>query len=223
MSSSSAVLNGRSNLTIDPVTQGETGGKRRRGLSFDGSYDSEFTAPSPTRARTAEAGSSDEKSVADGRVIVGIVGGTGSGKTTVVNAIKERIERIGKIGVLPHDSYYHDLGHLPENERNQTNFDHPDSLDTELLVSHLEKLKAGIPVECPTYDFVTATRKKETVTVQATKLVIVEGILIFNNPRLRDICDMKIFIDTEADVRFIRRLMRDTVERGRTVDSVITQ
>jgi uridine kinase len=157
--------------------------------------------------------------------VIGIVGGTGSGKTTVVNAIKERIEQImaGKISVLPHDSYYHDLGHLPLNERAQTNYDHPDSLDTDLLVTHLEKLKSGIPIECPTYDYVTATRNKKTETVQPTKLIIVEGILAFTSETLRDVCDMKIFIDTEPDVRFIRRLLRDTKERGRTLDSVISQ
>jgi hypothetical protein len=166
-------------------------GGRKRSKSFEGKYQDEFAAPSPTRRARVESDSGAE------RVVIGIVGGTGSGKTTVVNAIKERIEQIGKIAVLPHDSYYHDLGHLPLNERAQTNYDHPDSLDTDLLVTHLEKLKNGIPIECPTYDYVTATRNKQTVTVQATRLIIVEGILAFTNEKLRDVCDMKIFIDTE--------------------------
>jgi uridine kinase len=192
--------------------------RRKRSLSFDGNYENEFTAPSPRRARTSSG-----DNAGFGKVVIGIVGGSGSGKTTVVNAIKERIEQIGKIAVLPHDAYYHDLGHLPLKERADTNFDHPDSLDTDLLVEHIEKLKSGTPVELPTYDYETATRKQETVTVQATKLIIVEGILAFTHKKLRESCDMKIFIDTEPDVRFIRRLLRDTSDRGRTLDSVISQ
>jgi uridine kinase len=155
-------------------------------------------------------------------VTVGVAGGTGSGKTTLVQTL---IERIGgeRIVLLPHDAYYRDLCHLPLEQRVQTNFDHPDSLETELLVAHLRRLQVGESIAMPQYDFVAHTRLSERVIVGPRPVVIVEGILIFVDSALRELLDIKLYVDTDADVRFIRRLQRDIEERGRTVQSVIEQ
>ncbi|MGD2103575.1 MAG: uridine kinase [Anaerolineae bacterium] len=155
-------------------------------------------------------------------IIIGVAGGTGSGKTTVASRI---LDRVGTehIVYIAHDAYYRDLGHLPERLRAQVNFDHPDALETELLVEHLKELRAGCPVEIPTYDFTSHTRKDETRRVDVAPVVIVEGILVFVEPDLRKLFDVKIYIDTDADVRFIRRLQRDLAERGRSVESVCEQ
>ncbi len=155
-------------------------------------------------------------------IIVGVAGGTGSGKTTVSRAI---LERVGpdRIAYIQHDSYYRDLSHLPLEERARVNFDHPDSLENELLVQHLRQLCAGQPAEVPIYDFTTHTRRPETRTVYPHRVILVEGILIFADKTLRDMMDVKIFVDTDADIRFIRRLQRDIAERGRTMESVIRQ
>jgi uridine kinase len=155
-------------------------------------------------------------------VIIGVAGGTGSGKTTVANRI---LERVGAehIAYIPHDAYYIDLHHLPEDERAKTNFDHPDSLETTLLVEHLKRLRSGESVDIPVYDFTTHTRTAKTRHIDPAPIVLVEGILIFAEPELRALCDVKLYIDTDADIRFIRRLRRDVQERGRTVDSVIQQ
>ena len=155
-------------------------------------------------------------------LVIGIAGGSGSGKTTVAQAI---LQRVGpeRIAFLQHDSYYKDLRGLPPNQRNEFNFDHPDSLETELLIQHIACLKKGKPVEVPIYDFATDSRTSQTFTVPPRNVILIEGILIFTEPTLRKLLDIKIFVDTDADLRFIRRLERDIHERGRTTDSVIKQ
>jgi uridine kinase len=155
-------------------------------------------------------------------ILIGVAGGTGSGKTTVASRI---LDRVGAehITYIAHDAYYRDLSHLPEHLRIQVNFDHPDSLETDLLVEHLERLRAGQSVEIPIYDFTTHTRTDRTQRVDVAPVVIVEGILVFVEPELRRLFDVKIYIDTGADVRFIRRLRRDIEERGRSVESVCEQ
>lgn len=155
-------------------------------------------------------------------IIIGVAGGTGSGKTTVSEAILERVGR-ERITYIQHDSYYKDLSHLPLEERHKINFDHPEALDTDLLVEHLARLQAGSPVEVPIYDFTTHTRRRETRRVEPRGVTLVEGILIFADKALRDLMDIRIFVDTDPDIRFIRRLRRDITERGRTLESVIRQ
>jgi uridine kinase len=155
-------------------------------------------------------------------IIIGIAGGTGSGKTTVANVILERVGT-GRIALLAHDAYYRDLRDLPRAQRDIINFDHPDSLETELLVRHLEGLRRGEAVEVPIYDFTTHARTNLTRRVEAQLVILVEGILVFAERALRELFDVKIFVDTDPDVRFIRRLQRDIEERGRTVASVIQQ
>jgi uridine kinase len=155
-------------------------------------------------------------------VVIGVAGGTGSGKTTEVRKI---VETLGprQVVVIQHDSYYHDLSHLPPEERAHINYDYPDALETDLCVKHLEQLIAGIPAKVPIYDFGTHTRSSETIFVEPASIIIVEGILIFVDPNLRQLMDIKVFVDTDADTRFIRRLQRDITERGRTLESVIHQ
>ncbi len=155
-------------------------------------------------------------------IVIGIAGGTGSGKTTVAQEI---LRRVGpdKIAYLPHDAYYKDHSHLSPEERARVNYDHPDSLETSLLISHIQALKQGQTIERPVYDFTTHSRTKQTVRVEPRPIILVEGILIFVEPGLRALFDVKIFVDTDADIRFIRRLRRDIHERGRTVESVIEQ
>ena len=155
-------------------------------------------------------------------IIIGVAGGTGSGKTTVSQEI---LRRVGaeRIVFIQHDSYYRDRSHLSLEERARSNYDHPDSLESEFLVSHLQQLQAGQLVEIPVYDFMTHTRTEETRCVEPKWVILVEGILIFAEPALREMFDVKIWVDTDADVRFIRRLRRDITERGRTVESVIEQ
>jgi uridine kinase len=155
-------------------------------------------------------------------LILGVAGGTGSGKTTVSNAI---LQRVGahRIAYVPHDAYYKNLTDLPLAQHGLRNWDHPDALDTELMVTHVAALKAGQAVALPVYDFTRHTRTAGTRRVEPQPVVVVEGILIFADPRLRALFDMKIFVDTDADLRFIRRLQRDIAERGRTAESVIQQ
>lgn len=155
-------------------------------------------------------------------VVVGVAGGTGSGKTTVARAILERAGT-SQISLIQHDAYYKDLGDLPFAQRAMQNFDHPDALDNELLISHLKELKSGRPIEMPVYDFTTHTRTMQTHRVKPYRVVMLEGILIFADEALRTLMDVKIFVDTDADIRFIRRLQRDIAERGRTMESVIHQ
>jgi uridine kinase len=155
-------------------------------------------------------------------IIIGVAGGTASGKSTVAEAILERVGR-EHIAYIQHDSYYRDLSHLPLEERARMNFDHPDALETELLVEHLRQLQAWQPIEVPIYDFATYTRTGRTRRVEPRRVVLVEGILIFVDKQLRDMMDIKLYVDTDADMRFIRRLQRDMRERGRTLESVIRQ
>ncbi len=155
-------------------------------------------------------------------VVIGVAGGSGSGKTTVVRRI---VESLGEdhVTILEHDRYYRDRSDLRLEERAALNYDHPDSLETDLLVHHVEDLKAGRPVQLPTYDFARHNRKAATERADPRPAIIVEGILIFADAPLRKLMDVKVFVDTDADTRFIRRLQRDTAERARTVQSVIEQ
>ena len=155
-------------------------------------------------------------------VIIGIAGGTGSGKTTVARAIYDRVGK-DRIEWIAHDSYYRDFEGLSAEEKHQINFDHPDSLETELLARHLDVLCKGSSVEVPLYDFAAFARKTETQRVEPRKVIIVEGILVLAEPELRKRIDIKLFVDTPADVRFMRRLVRDIKNRGRSMESVIEQ
>jgi uridine kinase len=155
-------------------------------------------------------------------MIIGISGGTGSGKTTVANRILETVSA-DEVVFIQQDLYYRNLKDMPLDYRNAANFDHPDAIDNELLINHLKKLNAGEPVELPIYDFRTHSRLPDTTPIEAKPIVIVEGILIFAEPRLLEQMDIKVFVDTPDDIRFIRRLRRDLAERGRTLDSVIEQ
>jgi uridine kinase len=155
-------------------------------------------------------------------MIIGISGGTGSGKTTVANRILESVSA-SEIGFLQQDSYYRDLDQLPLDYRQKANFDHPDAIDNDLLVEHLRTLNRGEAAELPIYDFKSNSRKGETLHLEPPAIIILEGILIFADERLRDEMDLKVFVDTPDDIRFIRRLRRDVAERGRTVESVIDQ
>lgn len=155
-------------------------------------------------------------------LVVAIAGGSGSGKTTVAQAILERVGR-DRIAYLPHDAYYKDLSKLPFNQRQEVNFDHPDSLESNLMVEHIKKLKQRRAVDLPVYDFKHHTRTNQVTRVEPQNVILVEGILIFVEKQLRDLFDVKIFVDTDADLRFIRRLERDISERGRTTENVINQ
>lgn len=155
-------------------------------------------------------------------VTIGVAGGTGSGKTTVTAQI---LERVGShhIAYLPHDAYYKNLNALSPDERRRVNYDHPDSLDTPLLIEHVKQLQQFQTAHVPIYDFTQDMRSTETTPVPPQPIIMVEGILIFVEPALRELLDIKIFVDTDADIRFIRRLKRDVAERGREVESVIEQ
>jgi len=155
-------------------------------------------------------------------IIIGVAGGSGSGKTTVVREIIRGLGR-GQVTVIHHDSYYRDTGHLPLEARARINYDHPDSLETPLLVTHLHRLMRGECVEVPVYDFAQHERRPETERAEARKVVIVDGLLILWASELRELMDIKIFVDTDADIRFIRRLERDMAERGRSAESVVEQ
>lgn len=155
-------------------------------------------------------------------MLIGVAGGSGSGKTTVSQAILERVGS-DRIAYVQHDAYYRDRSHLPFSERVQINYDHPDSLESDLMVEHLKMLRAGRPVESPLYDFARHVRRTETRRLVSRPIILVEGILIFTDRAMRDLFDIKIFVDTDADLRFIRRLQRDIAERGRTMESVVKQ
>lgn len=156
------------------------------------------------------------------KLVIGIAGGTGSGKTTVANTI---LERVGEdiVAYLPHDAYYKDLSSLPKPQRDEINFDHPNSLETSLMIEHVEQLKSGKSVELPIYNFKTHTRTNKVIKVLPKPVIVVEGILIFGEPDLCKLFDVKLFVDTDADLRLIRRIQRDITERGRTVESVLHQ
>lgn len=153
-------------------------------------------------------------------IIIGIAGGTGSGKTTVVKKIVEALPA-GEVSVLPQDSYYKDSSHIPVEERQKINFDEPAAFDWELLIQQLQDLKSGKSIEVPTYSYLTCTRQPETVPMQPRDVVLVEGILVFSDERLRDMMDIKVFVDADADDRLIRVINRDCIERGRTPDLVV--
>ena len=155
-------------------------------------------------------------------LIIGIAGGSGSGKTTVVKEISRRMSPHEHVTVIPQDSYYKDQGHLPMEERQARNFDHPDSIDFDLLTVQLKQLKAGEAIEQPIYSYITCTRSKtETVTVEPADVIIIEGILIFNCKELRDQMNIKIFVDADDDDRLMRIIVRDIAERGRTIETAI--
>ncbi len=155
-------------------------------------------------------------------LVIGIAGGSGSGKTTVAYEI---LKRVGpdRIAFLQHDWYYKDLSNLPPERRAEMNFDHPDALETDLLIHHLEQLKQGHPVQAPVYDFATHTRLPQTRWIEPRRVILVEGILVFVEPALRALFDLKLFVDTDSDIRLIRRIQRDIAERGRTLEMVIRQ
>ncbi len=154
-------------------------------------------------------------------IVIGIAGGTGSGKSTMIRKIKEEFN--DEITILSHDFYYKEHSSIPFEERKKLNYDHPNAFDTDLMISHIKDLLQWKEIERPVYDFTIHNRVDETVTVKPAKVVIVEGILIFENKELLDLFDIKVFIDTDADVRIIRRILRDVRERGRTLDSVVNQ
>jgi uridine kinase len=155
-------------------------------------------------------------------MIIGICGGTGSGKTTIARRIIESVGRESVI-LIEQDSYYRNLADMPLDERHQANFDHPDSIDSEMLMNHLKRLKSGDSIEMPIYDFKSHTRSDRSEHLEPKPVVIVEGILIFSEPRILSLLDVRVFVDTPDDIRFIRRLQRDIRERGRTTESVIAQ
>lgn len=154
--------------------------------------------------------------------VIGICGGTGSGKTTITDRLSRALSKDGVV-VLQQDHYYKDLAHLTLQERARCNFDHPSALDTALFIEHVERLREGRAIERPVYDFTQHRRVPEKVKIEARPAILVEGILIFENEELRNLMDLKIFVDTDADIRFIRRLVRDVRERGRTLESVVEQ
>ena len=155
-------------------------------------------------------------------LILGIAGGTGCGKTTVVNQIVEQLPK-DEVGVISQDSYYNDLSHMSREERTKINFDHPNSIDFNLLIEHIDQLREGKTVDTPIYSFVEETRMKETIPTPPRKVMIVEGILVLSNPKLRDMFDIKIFVHADSDERLIRRLQRDTKERGHDLDKVLSR
>lgn len=154
-------------------------------------------------------------------VIIGLAGGTGSGKSTITDAIRSEVK--DHITLIPQDSYYKNFGLLPIEKRNKINYDHPDSFDNELLMEHLKLLKKNIPIQKPIYDFKTHSRIDKTTLIKPSKIIIVEGILIFENKQLRKLMDIKIFVDTDADIRILRRIERDIKERGRSLESIVLQ
>ena len=154
-------------------------------------------------------------------MVIGIAGGTGSGKTTITRRLMQRFG--GDVSVIYHDNYYKAHHDMPYEERAKLNYDHPDAFDTDLLIQAVRDLKAGKTVTCPVYDYTVHDRSKETVTVRPARVVIVEGILIFENRELCDLMDNKVFVDTDADVRILRRIIRDVRDRGRSLESVVNQ
>lgn len=155
-------------------------------------------------------------------IVFGVAGGTASGKTTVAQAVLEAVGA-SDVAYLPHDAYYRDRSDLPLEERAKLNYDHPDSLETKLLVRHIKDLLQGVPVQVPVYDFTQHRRTDETILVDPSPIILVDGILIFTKRKLRELMDIKVYVDTDSDVRFIRRLQRDMLERGRSLESVVDQ
>lgn len=154
-------------------------------------------------------------------IVIGIAGGTGSGKSTLINKIKNEFN--DDITVISHDSYYKENSEMPFEQREKLNYDHPNSFDTDMMIEHIKQLKQWKSVWCPIYDFTIHNRIEERIALKPTKVVVVEGILIFENRDLLDLLDIKVFVDTDADVRIIRRILRDVKERGRSLESVVAQ
>ena len=154
-------------------------------------------------------------------IVIGIAGGSGSGKTTLMKNLIARFQN--DVTVLSHDNYYRPYDELTIEERRKVNYDHPDAFDTAMMIEHLKQLRAGHSIQCPTYDYTTYSRNAETTLICPSKVILVEGILIFENKALCEQLDIKIFVDTDADVRLIRRIRRDVAKRGRSLDSVLTQ
>lgn len=154
-------------------------------------------------------------------IVIGIAGGTCSGKSTLIQRLKDEFDE--KITMISHDYYYKAHDDMPFEERTKLNYDHPDAFDTDLLIEHIRRLKNWETVQCPVYDYTVHNRTKETIEVTPSKVIIVEGILIFENKELMDLFDIKVFVDADADVRVIRRIMRDAKERGRSLESVVEQ
>ncbi|MBO4725863.1 MAG: uridine kinase [Firmicutes bacterium] len=154
-------------------------------------------------------------------IVIGIAGGTCSGKSTLIGRLKEHFA--DQITMISHDYYYRAHDDMPFEERCKLNYDHPDSFETDLMLQHIEMLKNWQPVEVPIYDYTIHNRSKKTMTIKPSKVIVVEGILIFENKQLRDMCDIKVFVDADADIRIIRRITRDAQERGRSLESVINQ
>lgn len=154
-------------------------------------------------------------------MVIGIAGGTGSGKTTITKKLVQRFG--GDVSVIYHDNYYKAHHNMPYEERAKLNYDHPDSFDTDILIEDLKQLRAGHSIKCPVYDYSINDRTDRTITVRPARVIIVEGILIFQSRELCDLMDIKIFVDTDADVRILRRIVRDVRDRGRSLDSVVNQ
>lgn len=155
-------------------------------------------------------------------ILIGIAGGTGSGKTTLADKLVESFGR-DEVSILRHDNYYKRHDHMPFDERTRLNYDHPDAFDTDLLCQHILDLKAGKSIEMPVYDYTVHNRSDKTILVHPAPVIVLEGILLFVEKELRDLLDIKVFVDTDADVRILRRILRDVKERGRSLDSVVTQ
>ncbi|MGM0496368.1 MAG: uridine kinase [Bacteroidota bacterium] len=153
-------------------------------------------------------------------LVVGIAGGTGSGKTTVVREVVQRLPK-DEVAIVPQDSYYKDSSHIPMEERHDINFDHPSAIEFKLLIEHIAKLKQGIPVQQPIYSYLTSTRSEETITVEPKNVIIIEGIMILQNLKLRNLMDIKVFVDADNDDRLMRVVQRDIEERGRSVSKVL--
>lgn len=154
-------------------------------------------------------------------MMIGIAGGSGSGKSTFTNRIKERFKE--NVTIIYHDSYYRDQSHLPMEERVRVNYDHPDSLETELLIKHLHMLRHGESIDCPVYDFTVHNRSDRTRRIDPSRIILVEGILVLSDPALREFFDLKVYVDADADERILRRIRRDVKERGRDLDGIIDQ
>jgi len=155
-------------------------------------------------------------------IVFGVAGGTASGKTTVAHKVLEAVGA-SQVSYVPHDAYYRDMSYLPLSERAQLNYDHPESLETELLIEHIRQLLEHKPVQIPVYDFTDHRRTKRTKLIEPSPIILIDGILIFISDQLRDLMDIKIYVDTDADIRFIRRMERDMNERGRSLESIIKQ
>lgn len=154
-------------------------------------------------------------------IIIGIAGGTGSGKSTFTNRLKERFK--DDIAVIYHDNYYRRHDEIPFEERKKMNYDHPDSLETDLMLEHLQKLRNGEAIDCPVYDYSQHNRSDRTIHVEPKRIILVEGILLLADPRTRDLLDIKIYVDADADERILRRIVRDVKERGRDIDNIVEQ